>query len=157
MNRKYKVVIFILLILGEIALNKYARPFKLYLDLLYLILVYISIKSGFVKCMLAAAVIGLITDYFSMNVIGVFGFSWTLAAFLLNEVSQRIDLKNNLFVFLMIFISLALSNIIANTFFNIILHIGFNWQLILIQPLLTSLVGISIAFTDKAKGYLDVY
>ncbi len=157
MNRKYKAAIFILLILGEIILNKYARPFKLNLDLLYLILVYISIKSGFVKCMLAAAVIGLITDYFSMNVIGVFGFSRTLAAFLLNEVSQRIDLKNNLFVFLMIFISLALSNIIANTFFSIILHIGFNWQLILIQPMLTSLVGISIAFTEKAKGYLDVY
>ena len=157
MNRKFKFLIFATLILGEIIINLYIHQIKLNLDLLYLILVYISVKSGFIKSMAAAAVIGLITDYFSMNVIGVFGFSRTFAAFLLHESSQRIDLKNNFFVFLLIALSLAISNLIANLFFLIILDFQFSLRLILFQPLLTGLVGVLIVSSQKAKRYLDVY
>lgn len=147
----------ILLILGEIIINKYIQQLKLNLDLLYLILVYISINSGFIKCILMGTVIGLITDYFCMNVIGVFGFSRTFAVFLLYELSRRIDLKNNVFVFLLIFISLSISNVIANTFFTIILNFDFSLRLIIVQPLLTGMVGVLIAGSSKAKRYLDVY
>lgn len=157
MNRKFKFLIFILLILGEIIINKYIHQLRLNLDLLYLILVYISVKSGFLKCMVVATVIGLITDYFCMNVMGVFGFSRTLAAFLLFESSQRIDLKNNSFVFFLVFISLSVSNVIANTFFTIILNFEFSLRLIVAQPFLTGLVGVLIVGSTKAKRYLDVY
>jgi hypothetical protein len=102
-------------------------------------------------------VIGLITDYFCMNVMGVFGFSRTLAVFLLFQLSRRIDLNNNLFVFFLVFISLSVSNVIANTFFIIILNFDFNVRLILVQPFLTGLMGVVIAGSTKAKRYLDVY
>lgn len=157
MNRNFKYLVFFLLIVGEILINLYIRELRLNLDLLYLILVYISIKSGFIKSMAVAGVIGLITDYLSMNVTGVFGFSRTFAAFLLHESSRRIDLKNNFFVFFMIFFSLAVSNFIANLFFLAILSFPLSLRLILVQPLLTGVVGIVIASSKKAKGYLDVY
>jgi rod shape-determining protein MreD len=157
MNRKFRFLIFILLILGEIIINKYINQLRLNLDLLYLILVYISINSGFIKCIMVGTVIGLITDYFCMNVIGVFGFSRTFAVFLLFELSRRIDLKNNFFVFFLVFISLSVSNVIANTFFTIILNFDFSLRLILVQPFLTGLAGVLIASLSKAKRYLDVY
>jgi rod shape-determining protein MreD len=157
MNRRFKFIIFILLILGEIIINRYVHQLKLRLDLLYLILVYISVKSGFIKGIAAGTAVGLITDYFSMNVMGVFGFSRTLSAFLLHESSRRIDLKSNFFVFLLIFLSLALSNAIANIFFMVILNLGLSWRLILLQPFLTALLGILIVSSKKVKRSLDVY
>jgi len=157
MNRKFKLLIFILLILGEIIINKYLYQLRLNLDLLFLILVYISIKSGYIKSIMVGTVIGLIIDYFCMNVMGVFGFSRTLAVFFLFQMSRRIDLNNNLFVFLLVFISLSVSNVIANIFFSIILNFDFNLSLILIQPFLTGVVAVLIAGTTKAKRYLDVY
>jgi rod shape-determining protein MreD len=157
MNRKFKFLIFILLILGEIIINKYIHQFRLNLDLLYLILVYISINSGFIKCIMVGTVIGLITDYFCMNVMGVFGFSRTLGAFFLFELSRRIDLKNNFFVFLLVFFSLSVSNVIANTFFAVILNFDYSLRLILVQPFLTGLVAVLVAGSSKAKRYLDVY
>jgi cell shape-determining protein MreD len=106
---------------------------------------------------MVGTVIGLITDYSCMNVMGVFGFSRTLAAFLLFELTRRIDLNNNFFVFFLVFVSLSVSNVIANIFFSIILNFGFNLRLIFMQPLLTSVVAILIAGSKKAKRYLDVY
>lgn len=150
-------MIFILLILGEIIINKYIHQLRLNLDLLFLILVYISLNSGFIKCIMVGTVIGLITDYFCMNVMGVFGFSRTLAVFLLFELSRRIDLNNNFFVFLLVFISLSISNVIANIFFTIILNFDFSMRLILVQPLFTGMMAVLIAGSSKAKRYLDVY
>jgi rod shape-determining protein MreD len=156
-NRRFKVIIFIFLVLGQIVIHRYAHHLKLNLDLFYLILVYISVTGGFYKSLIAGMVVGLITDYLSMNVLGVFGFSRAFAAYLLNEISRGIDLRNNTFVFLLIAGSLAMSNGIANIFFYLILGSGFNLSLILYQPLLTALVGLIITSTDKAKKYLDVY
>lgn len=157
MNRRFKVLIFLFLIAAQILINKYSHQLKLNLDFLYLILVYISVKSTFLKSILTGTVIGLVTDYLSMNVLGVFGFSRTAAAFLLNEVSTRIDMRNNVFVFLLIAISLSLSNFIANVFFYFILGLSLNLSLILYQPVLTGLVGTLIVFTEKSKKNLDVY
>jgi rod shape-determining protein MreD len=157
MNRKFKVVVFFLLILGEVILHRYVHQLNLPLDFLYLIMVYICVMSGFYKSIATACVVGLITDYFSGGVMGVFGFSRVISAFLLNEMSRRIDLKNNIFVFLMISISLSISNIIANVFLYFILGFSFNLSLILYQPILTGLLGLAIVSSTKAKMYLDVY
>ncbi len=157
MNSKFKILTFILLILGQIVMHRYIYQLNVTLDLLYLVLVYISVKSGFFKSILSATVIGLITDYLSGGVLGVFGFSRTISAFLLNEMSMRIDLKSNFFVFLLISISLMLSNLIANLFFYFIQGQYLQVNLILIQPFLTGLIGILIVSTSKSKKYLDVY
>lgn len=156
MNRRFKVIVFVLLVLGQIVIHRYSHQLKLNLDLFYLILVYISVTGGFYKSLIAGMVVGLITDYLSMNVLGVFGFSRTFAAYLLNELSRGIDLRNNVFVFLLIAVSLVLSNAVANIFFYLISGSGFNLGLVLYQPLLTALVGLIIAGTEKAKKYLDV-
>ena len=157
MKRRTKVLVFIFLVLGQIVIFKYRRQLPLTPDLLYLILVYISVKTGFLRCILTAAAIGLVTDYFSMNVLGVFGFSRTISGFLLNEISGRVDLRNNIFVFLLIAISLSLSNFIANIFFHFILGLNFDLSLILYQPALTGLLGTVIVISEKTKEDLNVY
>jgi rod shape-determining protein MreD len=158
MIRKLKVLLFILLIVGQIILFRYVHQLKLYMDLFYLILVYVSVMGGFYKSIAVACVIGLVTDYFSpIPVMGVFGFSRTLAAFVLNEISRRIDLKNNIFIFLLITISLALSNLVACIFLYFIAGFSISLTMVLYQPVLTGLVGLAITAPKKAKMYLDVY
>ncbi len=157
MNRKFRIGIFVVLIILQIVIYRYDNILKINVDFLYLILVYISVKSGFFKTILSATMIGLVTDYFSMNVMGVFGFSRTVAAYLLNEIFRHIDLKNSLLVFLLIAISLFISNLIANIFFYIILGVKLSPNLILFQPIYTGLVGAFILIPSKMKEYLDVY
>ncbi len=157
MTRKYKFLMLTLMILGQILIYRYVHQLRMNLDFLYLILVYYTINSTFYKSIAAASIIGLITDYLSGGVMGVFGFSRTLAAFLLNEISKRIDLKNNIFVFLLIAVSLIFSNGVANFFFYFISGEPFNLNLVVYQPLLTGLVGVIIVAFSKSRTYLDVY
>ncbi|MCU0284870.1 MAG: rod shape-determining protein MreD [Acidobacteria bacterium] len=157
MNRKIKIILFILLIALHILSLRFGNILKFNLDLLYLILAYIAIKSGFMKTIFSAALIGLVTDFFSMQIMGVFGFSRTISGYLLNEISPHIDLKNNTIVFLIITFSLFISNIIANIFFHFISGFPFQLNLILYQPLFTGFIGILIMGSRKAKQYLDVY
>ncbi len=156
MNRNFKFLAFGLLILAQLFLQRYKRGF-FNIDFLFLILVYISVKSGFLKSVFSATAIGLITDYLSGNILGVFGFSRTVSAYLLNEISMRIDLKSNFFVFLLISSSLALSNLIANVFFHYISQYPIDLNLILYQPLLTGMVGLLIVIPSRVRQNLDVY
>lgn len=157
MNRKIKIGLFIILIGIHVLGQRYGTILKFNLDLLYLILVYIAVKTGYLKAIFSAAAIGLITDYYSMQVMGVFGFSRTISGYLLNVISPHIDLKNNMLVFLLISVSLFISNLVANLFFHFISGFPFQLNLILYQPLFTGLIGILIAGSRKAKQYLDVY
>jgi rod shape-determining protein MreD len=157
MNRKIKIGLFILLIGLQVLSHRYRGMLKFNLDLLHLILVYIAIRSGFMKTIFSAMAIGLVTDYFSMQVMGVFGFSRTITGYLLNEISRHIDLKNNVLVFLLISVSLCFSNLIANLFFHFILGFPFQLSLILYQPLSTGLLGVLLIAPRKMKQYLDVY
>ena len=157
MGRRFKIALFIVFILLQVAIHRYVNELKLNLDLLYLILVYISIRSSFMKTVFSAAVIGLTTDFFSMQVMGVFGFSRTIIAYLLNETAPHIDLKNNTFAFLLIAVSLFLSNLVANTFFYFISGTSFDSNLILYPPLLTGLLGVLIISPSSIKRHLDVY
>lgn len=157
MTRKFKFLMFTLMILGQVIVYRYFHQLHLNLDFLYLILVYYTVNTTFYKSIAAASIIGLITDYLSGGVMGVFGFSRTLAAFLLNDFSRRIDLKNNLFVFLLIAVSMAFSNGVAYIFFYIISGEPFNISLVVYQPLLTGLVGVVTVTFTKSRTYLDVY
>ncbi|MCP4147425.1 MAG: rod shape-determining protein MreD [bacterium] len=157
MNRKFKAVIFIVLLFLQFLIHRYMNVMSLNLDLLYLILVFISVKSGFMKTIFSATAIGLVTDYFSMNVMGVFGFSRTLAAYFLNQTASHIDLKNNVFVFFFISGSLCISNLIANVFFYFTSEVSINLNLVIYQPVLTGLMGIMILSSARNRQHLDVY
>lgn len=158
MNRKFKLGILAVMILLQIIIQRYINVLHINLDLLYLILIFTAVKSGFYKTMAAASVIGLVTDYFSMQTFGVFGFSRTITAFILHQTAGHIDLKNNVFVFLFISISLCISNSLANLFFVFIKGgIGFNFNLVIYQPVLTALLGIALLSSGRIKRNLDVY
>ncbi len=105
---------------------------------------------------LSAALIGFCSDYLSGGVMGVFSFSRTLAAYFLNAMSRFLDLKKNIFVFLLILVSLFLSNLVAFVFLVLIFRYKITVSLLVFQPLTTALVGTLILGSKKAKSLLDV-
>lgn len=157
MKRRIRIIFFLILFSAQILSNLYFHSIKLHIDFLFLILVFIAIKSGIVKTIASATLIGWITDYFSMGNIGIFGFSRTVVAFLLHELSRFIDLKNSFYTFLLISLSLSFSNLIANLFFLLIHGVKIQLHMLVFQPLLTGLLGIILISPKKIKKRLDVY
>jgi len=156
MNKRFRNVLFVLLVIGQIAVARYYHSWRFNVDLLYLIIFYIAIKSGFMPSVLSAALVGLCSDYLSGGVIGVFSFSRTLAAYFLNSLARFLDLKKNVFVFLLIFISLFLSNLLAFVFYILIFNLQITASLLFYQPLSTAVIGTFLLGFKKAKSLLDV-
>ncbi len=156
MNKRFRTILFILLVAGQLAVSRYYHPLRFNVDLLYLIIFLIAIRSNFLPSILSAALIGFFSDYLSGGVLGVFSFSRTLAAYFLNTLSRFLDLKKNIFIFLLILVSLFLSNLMAFVFHVLIFKMKITAGLLLLQPLSTALIGTIIMGTKKAKSLLDV-
>jgi len=156
MNKRFRNVLFVLLVIGQIAVARYYHSWRFNVDLLYLIIFHIAIKSGFMSSVLSAALIGLCSDYLSGGIIGVFSFSRTLAAYFLNSLARFLDLKKNVFVFLLLFISLFLSNLLAFVFYILIFNLQITASLLFYQPLSTAIIGTFLLGFKKAKSLLDV-
>lgn len=157
MNRHLKTFILIALIGGQLLLSQYSQSFRLSVDFLYLIAFYFAVRSGFVKGVVSAALLGLVIDYFSGHILGVFSFSRTLSIFVVSEVSRFIDFRKNGFIFILLFFSLQLSNLVANGFFHLAQGYRISLQLVVVQPLVTALTGTLIVSTARMKSLLDVY
>jgi rod shape-determining protein MreD len=157
LKNKLKILLFIGLVLAQIIINRYVQDTKLNIDFLFLILVYVSIQSGLIKSLIWGTCLGWVTDFFIGGLIGVFGFSRTLSAFFLHEFNKFFDLRKNIFVFLLITISLCLSNLIASIFFHIVFNYKIDIGLVLRQPLLTGIAGMLISGFSKIKEILDVH
>lgn len=156
MNNRFRNVFFMVMIIGQIAIARYYQSLRFNIDLLYLIVFCISIKSKFMKSIIGASLIGLCSDYLSGGVMGVFSFSRALAAYFLNILARFVDLKNNFFVFLLIFISLLLSNLVAFVFYALIFKYKITASLLIYQPLFTAIIGTIILGLKKVKSLLDV-
>jgi rod shape-determining protein MreD len=157
MSRRLKPILLVVLLAAQFVIYQRFSTRGWDVDLIYLIIFYLAVKRGFVKGLMAAALLGLLADYLSAGVLGVFSFSRTLAAFLVAEVSRFIDFRKNIFIFMLILISLMISNLTASFFLSLILKFRYSTHLILVQPFLTALTGTLIVGTDKAKRSLDVY
>ena len=156
MNKRFRTILFILLAAGQLAVSRHYQPLRFNVDLLYLIIFLIAIRSSFLPTILSAALIGFFSDCLSGGVIGVFSFSRTLAAYFLNTLSRFLDLKKNIFIFLLILVSLFLSNLVAFVFHVLIFRMKITAGLLLVQPLSTALISTIIMGTKKAKSLLDV-
>ena len=156
MNNRFRNVFFIVMLIGQVAIARYFQSLRFNVDLLYLVIFYISIKSGFMKSIISASLIGLCSDYLSGGVMGVFSFSRTLAAYFLNVSARFLDLKNKFFIFLLIFISLLLSNFVAFIFYSLIFKYKITASLLIYQPFFTAIVGTIILGLKKVKSLLDV-
>jgi len=126
-------------------------------DFLFLIIIYNALRTSFLKTLLIACLLGWLTDYICGGIIGVFGFSRIAAAALVHEIIRYIDLKKKGFTFFLVFISLALSNIIAQIFFYLIHSAPISPSLLLWQPLTTSLFALLLAHWQKIKEIWDIY
>ena len=95
MNKRFRLIAFVLLAAGQIAVARHFQTLRFNVDLLYLVIFFIAIRSGYMQAILSAALIGFVSDYLSGGVMGVFSFSRTLAAYFLNAVARFLDLKKN--------------------------------------------------------------
>ena len=156
MKQKFKIGILIALLAFQILMDRYVHTLKFNVDFLYLILIYISVRSGFLKTMLWSTLIGWVTDFLSGGIVGIFGFSRALIAFLVHEVHRFVDLNKNTFVFLFIMLSLSFSNLVANFFLYFIHSYPIEAGLVVRQPILTAIVGVLLISPNKMKDLLDV-
>jgi rod shape-determining protein MreD len=156
MNSRFRIVLFVLLAVGQVAVCRYYYQWRFSVDLLYLIIFFIAIRSRYLPAVLSAALIGFVGDVLSGGVMGVFSFARTLAAFLLNSLARYLDLKKNIFVFLLIQVSLFLSNLVAFLFLVLVFRYRITVNLLVFQPLATALAGTLIVGSRKVKALLDV-
>ena len=157
MRNKLKFVLLIVLIVMQIVVNRYISQIKLNIDFLFLILIYVSIKYNFYQTIISAAIIGWVTDYLSMNILGVFGFSRVFIGYLVFTFSKYLDIRRNFFIFMLVFLSMSISNIMANCFFFLIENVNFDIMFILVSPLLTALISVIILSFKSIKKNLNVY
>jgi len=156
MNRRWRTILLVLLVVGQLAISRHYQALRFNVDLLYLVIFFIAIRSSFMPTIIGAALIGFLSDYLSGGVMGVFSFSRTLAAYMLNTISRFLDLKKNIFVFLLILVSLFLSNLVAFVFLVLVFQMKVATGLLLLQPLSTAVIGTILLGTKKAKSLLDV-
>ena len=157
MNRRTGLIIVIVLFMLQFIQNLYFASQWFLFDFLYLVIIYISLKSSLVMIGITATTLGLIADFMSGGVLGVFGFSRTLVAFFIAGMLNFIDLKKGIYVFLIITISLSFSNLIANFLMFLISRFTINFNFVFFQPVFTGLFGYLLLKNRSLKKYLDVY
>ena len=81
MNNRFRTILFIVLAVGQFVFARHYYSLRFTIDLLFLIIFFIAIRSGFMTSILGAALIGFCSDYLTGGVMGVFSFSRTLAAY----------------------------------------------------------------------------
>jgi len=156
-KRRIRILLLILLVLLQVLANRNADRLQVHVDFLFLIILYYCVRSDYYRSIIIASLIGIITDIYSMGILGVFGFSRALIAFFAFHTLRFLDLKRKLFFFFLVFFSLGLSNLIANGFFCLINNAGFNLRMVLLSPVLTAIAGVLILSFKTVRESLDVY
>ncbi len=156
-KRQFRFSLALFLVLMQILINLYLNELNINIDFLFLILIYVSSKGNFMKSMMAATLIGWMTDLFNSQIIGIFGFSRVLIAYIIFEIIVFIDFKRLSFTFLFIFLSLSLSNLVASLFLLFINDYGLTVGMIIYQPLLTGMFAVILVSSDRIKEAINVY
>lgn len=141
----------------QILVNLYLNEFNINIDFLFLILIYISSRGNFLKSLIIATFLGWTTDLLNSQIIGVFGFSRVVIAYIIFEIIVFIDFKRLSFTFLFIFFSLSLSNLVASLFLLFINDYGLSVGMIIYQPLLTGMFAVILVSSDRIKEAINVY
>ena len=109
------------------------------------------------KSLIAATIVGWGTDLLNSQIIGVFGFSRVVIAYIIFEIIVFIDFKRLSFTFLFIFFSLSISNLVASLFLLFINDYGLSVGMIIYQPLLTGMFAVILVNSDRIKEAINVY
>lgn len=156
-KRQFRFTLALFLVLMQILVNLYLNEFNINIDFLFLILIYISSKGNFLKFLIIATLLGWTTDILNSQIIGVFGFSRVVIAYIIFEIIVFIDFKRLSFTFLFIFFALSFSNLIANLFLLFINDYGLSVGMIIYQPLLTGIFAVILVSSDRIKEAINVY
>lgn len=151
-----RFAIFTVLFLLQFVSRQYSFLTALNIDFFFLIIVHTAVCFSFARTMATATLLGLLTDYLSGGIIGVFSFSRILFSFLIFEAARMIDFRKKVFVFLAIFLSLLLSNVMAVFFLYHISALQPTLQILIIQPLSTGGLALLLVSFKSISEHLNV-
>ena len=158
MNKtRIRLLLLFFLITMQVLFNIHLNKLNINIDFIFLILIYVTSRGNFLKTMITATLIGWVTDILSGHIVGVFGFSRVMIAFLIFEIIVFVDFKKLSFTFIFMFLSLSLSNLIANLFLMFINNFGLSPGMLIYQPVLTAMFTVLLVSSDRIKEAVDVY
>jgi len=144
------------MLLLQLLSQRYDFPSPVNVDFFFLVIVYFAVNSSFIRTMVMATVLGLISDCLSGGIIGVFSFSRILASFLVNQASRFIDFRRPVFVFFTVFLSLVFANTVAAFFLFLIMELTPTITLIVFQPLATAGLALVLINFKPTRRYINV-
>jgi rod shape-determining protein MreD len=132
-------------------------PLLVVLNAFSVVVLYFSVRRGEVFGAFLGTVCGLVQDSFSLGVFGVGGLTKTLLGFWAGFISRRIDVaplfRNGLFM-----LAMSVLEMVLWVLFTAVVRresLNFYGGLILLQPLVTAVLGSSLFAVErrlKARG-----
>lgn len=156
-KRRFRLILFVFLLFMQFTASKFLTEYRINIDFIFLILIYFIMRKRYSTTIVVSVIAGWLTDYFAGSTLGVYGFARVTIAFILYGVMNYIDSKRLFSTFLIIFLSLSISNLIANMFLLFIYSYNFSSDLLLIQPFLTALTGILLLSSESVRKALNVH
>ncbi len=147
---------FALLFLAQFISRQHDFSAALNIDFFFLIIMHAAVVYSFSRTMLTATALGLLTDYLSGGIIGVFSFSRILVSFLVYEAARMIDLRKRIFVFLTVLFGLLLANVMAVFFLYHISGLQPALRILVVQPLSTAGLALILTSIKAIREHLNV-
>ncbi len=154
---KIKILLVLILIIIQLYSYRFLSHHKLYFDLFFIFIFYFAYKKSYLQAVAAGFLFGILSDFFSLSYFGVFAFSRSLIAALINVIVNRFDLSNRAIFFLFFSFFLFLSNLIASLFFKFLFGFDINYQMLAFQPLLTAFIGMLLISLRRVRNEFNLY
>ena len=154
-KNKFFILLLILGIIQTIINTNILYNFT-YFDFIYIIIFYISIKLEYKKAIVISTLLGILTDYLSMGILGIFGLSRAISSYFINTITKYFDISKDKFLITIFLISFVLSNFIANIFFVLIIKSKLSLRIIFIIPILTTILNYILFKIPYFKKILNV-
>jgi rod shape-determining protein MreD len=145
-----------MLFLAQFISRQHDFSAALNIDFFFLIIMHAAINFSFTRTMVTATALGLLTDYLSGGIIGVFSFSRILVSFLVFEAARMMDFRKKAFIFLAVFFGLLLANVMAVFFLYHISGLQPTLQILIIQPLSTAGLALLLTSIKSINEHLNV-
>lgn len=139
--------------------SKISPSVLLVLNVFSLIFIYFAIEKGEVFGSCLGAICGLVHDYFSSGVFGVFGLAKTVSGYLAGYLSKKIDVQPFVRNFLFIMILISFELILWALLYSFVIgeRVITKGNLLYLQPPATALLGSISFFTLRKLKKKDIY
>ncbi len=157
MKKNNFLLLIISLIVIQIIFNTNISYKFIFIDLIYISVFYISIRLEFRKSIILSTLLGILTDYLTIGILGVFGLSRAISSYFINTITKYFDISKDKFLISIFLLTFIFSNFLANIFFILIFNINLSIKIIFVIPITTTILNYILFKIPKIKKILNVY